>query len=220
MVEMRGATIGEPRLWTAHFRETYPMRGYLFPTVIALAFTAGIAIAQAEDAKPADNKAAASDQKTTDKNVSSDTLIKDLSPPPGTPPLRFRGLHVLNSQPAGTGTSQMPAVGLDIKFKLGSAELTDDAKDQVKQLADAIKSEQLSKYHFLVEGHTDSTGRPDANMTLSKRRAEAVKNYLVSTYSVPRSRLESIGRGQSMPINASNPADPANRRVQVVNLGQ
>ena len=195
------------------------MRGYLFPTVIALAFTAGIAIAQAEDAKPAD-KSAASDQKPADKNVSSDQLIKELSPPPGTPPLRFRGLHVLNSQPGGTGSTQMPAVGLDIKFKLGSAELTDEAKDQVRQLADAMKSEQLSKYHFLVEGHTDSTGRPDANLALSKRRAEAVRSYLVSAYNVPRARLEAIGRGQTMPINTSNPADPANRRVQVVNLGQ
>ena len=196
------------------------MRGYLFPTVIALAFTAGIAIAQAEDAKPAD-KSAASDQKTADKNVSSDQLIKELSPPPGTPPLRFRGLHVLNSQPAGgAGSTQMPAVGLDIKFKLGSAELTDEAKEQVSQLAEAMKSEQLSKYHFLVEGHTDSTGRPDSNLALSKRRAEAVRSYLVSAYNVPRSRLEAIGRGQARPINASNPADPANRRVQVVNLGQ
>jgi OmpA-OmpF porin, OOP family len=195
------------------------MRGYIFPTVIALAFTAGIAIAQAEDAKPVD-KSAASDQKPGDKNVSSDQLIKELSPPPGTPPLRFRGLHVLNSQPGGAGSTQMPAVGLDIKFKLGSAELTDEAKDQVRQLAEAMNSEQLSKYHFLVEGHTDSTGRPDANLALSKRRAEAVRSYLVSAYNVPRARLEAIGRGQTMPINTSNPADPANRRVQVVNLGQ
>jgi OmpA-OmpF porin, OOP family len=195
------------------------MRGYIFPTVIALAFTAGIAIAQAEDAKPVD-KSAASNQKPGDKNVSSDQLIKELSPPPGTPPLRFRGLHVLNSQPGGAGSTQMPAVGLDIKFKLGSAELTDEAKDQVRQLAEAMNSEQLSKYHFLVEGHTDSTGRPDANLALSKRRAEAVRSYLVSAYNVPRARLEAIGRGQTMPINTSNPADPANRRVQVVNLGQ
>jgi outer membrane protein OmpA-like peptidoglycan-associated protein len=195
------------------------MRGYLFPTVIAFAFTAGMTIAQAEDAKPADN-APASDQKPADKNVSSDQLIKELTPPPDAPPLRFRGLHVLNSQPAGAGSTEMPAVGLDIKFKLGSAELTDDAKDQVRQLAEAMNSDQLSKYHFLVEGHTDSTGQPDRNLALSKRRAEAVRSYLVSAYNVPRGRLEAVGRGQTKPINASNPADPANRRVQVVNLGQ
>jgi outer membrane protein OmpA-like peptidoglycan-associated protein len=114
----------------------------------------------------------------------------------------------------------MPAVGLDIKFKLGSAELTDDAKEQVRQLADAMKSEQLSKFHFLVEGHTDSIGRADYNLNLSKRRAQAVKDYLATAYNVPRNRLEAIGRGQTMPISASDPSNPANRRVQVVNIGQ
>lgn len=199
------------------------MRGYIFPALLALAFTAGVTMAQAEDAKPADKKAAQADQKTTDKadkNVSSDQLIKDLTPPAGAPPLRFRGVHVLNSQPAASGTSQMPAVGLDIKFKLNSAVLTDEAKEQIRQLADAMKSEQLAKYHFIVEGHTDSTGRAETNLALSKRRAQAVKDYLVTAYDVPRSHLDAIGRGQTQPINASDPTNPANRRVRVVNAGQ
>ena len=197
------------------------MRGYIFPALVAFALTAGVTTAQAEDAKPADNKTAQADQKAADKNVSSDQLIKELTPPPGSPPLRFRGLHLLTSQPAAaSGTSQMPAVGLDIKFKLGSAELTDEAKEQVRQLADAMKSEQLSKYHFVVEGHTDSTGRPEANLALSKRRAQAVKDYLVTAYNGPRSHLDAVGLGQTQPINVSDPANPANRRVRVVNAGQ
>lgn len=199
------------------------MKGFVLPAVVALAFAASTAIAWAEDAKPADTKPAEKQATTqtaqpADAKTSSDQIIQQLTPPAGTPPLRFRGLHLLTSQPAAT--AQMPAIGLDIKFKLNSAELTEDAKAQVKQLAEAMQSEQLSKYHFLVEGHTDSTGRADHNMALSKRRAEAVKDYLVTAYGVPRNRLEAIGRGQTMPINASDPANPANRRVQVVNLGQ
>ena len=199
------------------------MKGFVLPAVVALAFAASTAIAWAEDAKPADAKpaekqAATQTAQPADTKTSSDQIIQQLTPPAGTPPLRFRGLHLLTSQPAAT--AQMPAIGLDIKFKLNSAELTEDAKAQVKQLAEAMQSEQLSKYHFLVEGHTDSTGRADHNMALSKRRAEAVKDYLVTAYGVPRNRLEAIGRGQTMPINASDPANPANRRVQVVNLGQ
>jgi OmpA-OmpF porin, OOP family len=199
------------------------MRGYIFPVLVALALTAGVTMAQAQDAKPADDKAAASNQNATDKDknvVQSDQLVKELAPAPGTPPLRFRGLHLLSPQAPSSGTSQMPAVGLDIKFKLGSAELTDDAKEQVRQLADAMKSDQLSKYHFLVEGHTDSIGKPEANLALSKRRAQAVKDYLVTAYDVPRARLEALGRGQTEPIDASDPANPANRRVRVVNLGE
>ena len=191
------------------------MKGFVLPAVVALAFAASTAITWAEDAKPAQKQAAA---QPADAKTSSDQIIQQLTPPAGTPPLRFRGLHLLTSQPAAT--AQMPAIGLDIRFKVNSAELTEDAKAQVKQLAEAMQSEQLSKYHFLVEGHTDSTGRPDSNMNLSKRRAEAVKDYLVNAYGVPRNRLEAIGRGQTMPISASDPANPANRRVQVVNIGQ
>jgi OmpA-OmpF porin, OOP family len=200
------------------------MKGFVLPAVVALAFSTSTAITRAEDAKPAPAPKQATAQadtkagQPTDAKTSSDQIIQQLTPPAGTPPLRFRGLHLLTSQPAAT--KQMPAVGLDIKFKLNSAELTEDAKAQVKQLAEAIQSEQLSKYHFLVEGHTDSIGRPEYNMTLSKRRAESVKNYLVTAFGVPRSRLEAIGRGQTMPINAADPANPANRRVQVVNIGQ
>jgi OOP family OmpA-OmpF porin len=193
------------------------MKGFVLPAVVALAFAASTAITWAEDAKPAEKQAAAQPQ-PADTKASSDQIIQQLTPPAGTPPLRFRGLHLLTSQPAAT--AQMPAVGLDIKFKTNSTELTEEAKAQVKQLAEAMQSEQLSKYHFLVEGHTDSVGRPDYNMNLSKRRAEAVKDYLVTAYGVPRNRLEAIGRGQTMPINASDPGNPANRRVQVVNIGQ
>lgn len=191
------------------------MKGFMLPAVMALAFAASTAVTWAEDAKPAQKQAAT---QPTDNKTSSDQIIQQLTPPAGTPPLRFRGLHLLTSQPAAT--AQMPAVGLDIKFKTNSADLTEDAKVQVKQLAEAMQSEQLSKYHFLVEGHTDNVGRPDYNMNLSKRRAQAVKDYLVTAYGVPRNRLEAIGRGQTMPINASDPANPANRRVQVVNIGQ
>jgi outer membrane protein OmpA-like peptidoglycan-associated protein len=191
------------------------MKGFVLPAVVALAFAASTAITWAEDAKPAQKQAAA---QPADSKTSSDQIIQQLTPPAGTPPLRFRGLHLLTSQPAAT--AQMPAIGLDIRFKTNSAELTEEAKAQVKQLAEAMQSEQLSKYHFLVEGHTDSTGRADYNMALSKRRAQAVKDYLVTAYGVPRNRLEAIGRGQTMPINASDPANPANRRVQVVNIGQ
>ena len=191
------------------------MKGFVLPAVVALAFAASTATTWAEDAKPAEKQAAA---QPADAKTSSDQIIQKLTPTAGTPPLRFRGLHLLTSQPAAT--AQMPAVGLDIKFKTNSADLTEDAKAQVKQLAEAMQSEQLSKYHFLVEGHTDSVGRPDYNLNLSKRRAQAVRDYLVTAYGVPRSRLEAIGRGQTMPISATDPANPANRRVQVVNIGQ
>ncbi len=114
----------------------------------------------------------------------------------------------------------MPAVGLDIKFKLNSAQLTPDAKETIKQLAAAMRSSTLEKYHFLVEGHTDSTGSAEHNLTLSKSRAEAVRSQLLKVYGVAPTRLEAVGRGQTQPLDPADSKNPANRRVQVVNIGQ
>src|SRR5260370_20435151 len=147
------------------------MKGFVLPAVVALAFAASAAMTGGEDARPAEKQTAA---QPADSKASSDQIIQQLTPPAGTPPLRFRGLHLLTSQPAAT--AQMPAVGLDIKFKTNSAELTEDAKVQVKQLAEAMQSEQLSKFHFLVEGQPASVGRPDYNRNLSKRRGQPVQD--------------------------------------------
>lgn len=132
-------------------------------------------------------------------------------------PTKFRGIHLYTSQPGET--QKLPGVALDIKFKLNSAELTEGAKAQLDELATAVKSDDLKDRHFVLEGHTDSTGRPDYNRALSKRRAEAVKDYLVAASAVPAWRLDAVGMGQAQPIDPADPANPANRRVRVVNAG-
>ncbi len=127
-------------------------------SVIALTFLATAAVA--------------AEVKSVGANPSSDQLIQALSPEPGTPPLKFRGIRLLTAKAAAEPEARAPAVALDIKFALNSAELTPEAKETVKQLGAAMKSDQLASYHFLLEGHTDSTGSHDRNMELSKRRAE------------------------------------------------
>ncbi|MCA9607360.1 MAG: OmpA family protein, partial [Myxococcales bacterium] len=68
-----------------------------------------------------------------------------------------------------------------------------------------------------VEGHTDSRGRYERNMTLSQQRAESVVTFLVTRGGVDRSRLEAQGFGPNRPVveNASTPDQHAqNRRVE------
>ena len=153
----------------------------------------------------------------------ADDLIKALAPDAsGSPgPLNVRGIRVLNATPgaAAAAAPHPAAVALDVKFALGSADLTDAARQTIGQLAKAIKSDQLTPYRFQLSGHTDSTGKPDANMALSRRRAEAVKTYLVDNLGVAPDRLEAVGRGQEEPIDASHPENGVNRRVQVAILG-
>jgi outer membrane protein OmpA-like peptidoglycan-associated protein len=177
--------------------------------------------------------ASAADVKQMGSQPKYDDLIKSLTPDSSqVGPGNSRGLRVLSGKTtvatssAGASASapaqdaRAPAVALDIRFAKGSDELTDAAHDTIDRIGAALKSGQLSTYRFRVEGHTDSTGNPDANLVLSQRRAEAVKSYLVSNEGIPADRLETVGKGSTEPLDTEHPANGINRRVQIVNLGQ
>ncbi len=71
-----------------------------------------------------------------------------------------------------------------------------------------------------IEGHTDSDGSTESNQALSEKRAAAARTYLIDTYKVEASRLESKGLGESAPIDTNDtPEGKANnRRVELVKL--
>ena len=71
-----------------------------------------------------------------------------------------------------------------------------------------------------IEGHTDSDGADDYNMELSNKRAQAVRAYLMETYSIGGDRLEAKGWGETNPIdtNATPEGKANNRRVELVKL--
>ena len=71
-----------------------------------------------------------------------------------------------------------------------------------------------------IEGHTDSDGSDDHNLELSQKRANSVRDYLISTYSISPDRLEAKGWGESKPIDTNDtPEGKANnRRVELVKL--
>jgi outer membrane protein OmpA-like peptidoglycan-associated protein len=72
-----------------------------------------------------------------------------------------------------------------------------------------------------VEGHTDNVGAEGANLTLSQRRAEAVRDYLV-TKGISSARLEAVGYGPTKPIasNKTPSGKTKNRRTELRILGQ
>jgi len=71
-----------------------------------------------------------------------------------------------------------------------------------------------------IEGHTDSDGADEYNMTLSQKRAASVRDYLIANYKIASERLESKGWGESKPIDKNDtPEGKANnRRVELVKL--
>ncbi len=101
-----------------------------------------------------------------------------------------------------------------ILFDFDKATLKDESKRNLEKLAVI-----LTKYpdtNILLEGHTDAKGSEEYNLELSRRRAQAVANYL-SSLGVNPMRFTIMGYGESQPV-ASNETEEGrrlNRRVEV-----
>lgn len=101
-------------------------------------------------------------------------------------------------------------------FRFGSAELTPQADEKVRNLADVIENETHNR-QITVEGYTDSIGSEAFNQRLSERRAEAVANAL-QVAGISRSHLSTQGFGERYPIapNTTATGRAKNRRVEVI----
>jgi outer membrane protein OmpA-like peptidoglycan-associated protein len=101
----------------------------------------------------------------------------------------------------------------NVQFVTGSATLTSGAKAELNKLV-KILNQDYPQIKIAIEGHTDNTGSAEKNMALSQKRAESVKNYLVSK-KVAADRMTTVGLGPDQPIaDNSTPAGRAkNRRV-------
>lgn len=103
----------------------------------------------------------------------------------------------------------------DIMFDFDSAALKPGSEHALNEVAAFLVLQETTQ--LKVEGHTDSRGTHDYNITLSEDRAEAVRNALVSRDVAP-SRISIAGYGEDYPV-ASNDTDAGrqlNRRVEIV----
>lgn len=104
-----------------------------------------------------------------------------------------------------------------ILFASGSDKLKDESFSFIDKLAQTL-NDDISLSVSII-GHTDSDGAEAANLTLSKKRAESVKRYLVGN-GVQEDRLQTDGKGESDPVASNNTAEgkAQNRRVEFKKL--
>lgn len=103
-----------------------------------------------------------------------------------------------------------------VYFNTGESTIKPESADALKNIAEYLNAHTEKK--FLIVGHTDNVGDFDANLTLSKNRADAVMNELVIKYSIKKEQLQAYGNGSTAPV-ASNSTDNGkkrNRRVEIV----
>ncbi len=101
-------------------------------------------------------------------------------------------------------------------FDTNKAKIKKRSYDVLTQVAAVLKAYKNIK-KVRVEGHTDSRGSDKSNLSLSKRRAKAVQDFLVSK-GISSDRLDSEGFGETKPIasNKSKSGRASNRRVEFV----
>ena len=103
-----------------------------------------------------------------------------------------------------------------VYFDTNRTEVKPESEPAIKEIAALIQQNPSLKLYIV--GHTDNVGSLEANMDLSKRRAESVISYLAANYQVNASRLKGLGAGPLAPV-ASNKTDEGkakNRRVELV----
>lgn len=121
---------------------------------------------------------------------------------------------VFTSRPSSPGGTQVGRE-LPIRFLLGSFELSDQSKENIRTLVAALTSPQNRDKAIRIEGHTDRSGSAALNDELSLKRAQAVADYM-STLGVQPDRVEVKGYGYRRLLPGIAPTDPRNRRVEVV----
>jgi outer membrane protein OmpA-like peptidoglycan-associated protein len=102
-----------------------------------------------------------------------------------------------------------------ILFDTGNTALKPGAKSTLTRIAKQLQSDPSLK--IAVEGHTDNVGGAAMNQTLSEKRADAVRDFLVSA-GIPADHVTASGKGEEAPIvtNKTAAGRQQNRRVELV----
>jgi outer membrane protein OmpA-like peptidoglycan-associated protein len=104
----------------------------------------------------------------------------------------------------------------NILFETGKAALTPASTRDLQLVAEVLTQDQTLRLE--IQGHTDNVGQPAANRTLSQQRADAVREFLITTGRIAAARLTAVGYGDTRPVgpNTTDEGRALNRRVEIV----
>ncbi len=132
--------------------------------------------------------------------------------------------HDITEGPPSSGLQKRAAADLrqnnkfntlskQVIFDHASADLTASSKEALDQMAEEMKTDSRSFQKIRIAGFTDISGSASRNLSLSQRRADNVRKYLISK-GVPENKLEAIGMGSaSYEENSTISNTTSDRRV-------
>jgi outer membrane protein OmpA-like peptidoglycan-associated protein len=108
------------------------------------------------------------------------------------------------------------SVDMELIFPFGSAEISAQVKAQLSSVGQylQVQGSKLGPGAFRIEGHTDAVGSVEFNQVLSDKRAQAVRDFLITEYKVDSRILSAEGVGSAKLKDGRNPASEVNRRVE------
>jgi OOP family OmpA-OmpF porin len=126
----------------------------------------------------------------------------------------------LNRPPLVPELLKLPQATFDVLFDPDSSIVRPGSYRTLGRIADTLTDPALLPYRFLIVGHTESGGRRDHNLIVSQRRADAIRDVLVTTFKISPKRLQTLGLGEEQLRDATRPPSATNRRIQVVSIGK
>jgi len=148
---------------------------------------------------------------------SVEELIKNLLPEKQ---MQTRGL--IRGVDGMQASGETPQLTLHLQFEMGSVKLKKEDLPPLRNLGQALQNAELRAYVYKIEGHTCDLGSHAQNNDLSRRRAQAVRDFLVNNFGLSRDQFEIAGYGKTQPLvpNTDEAAREQNRRVVIKNMMQ
>jgi OmpA-OmpF porin, OOP family len=115
---------------------------------------------------------------------------------------------------------KLPRFDFSVAFDPDTSVIRPQSYQVIGRIADALSDPKLLPYTFMVINHTAATGARAANLTLSQRRADAIRAVLAGSFKISPKRIHALGLGEEQLQDASRPTSDANVRTQIVTTGK
>jgi OmpA-OmpF porin, OOP family len=114
----------------------------------------------------------------------------------------------------------LQAFNADIQFDVDTPIVRPESYQTIGRIADAMVHSSLLPYSFLIVGHIEANGKREPNVTLSQRRADAIRDILVNTFKISAKRLQSIGLGEEQLLDPARPTAQVNQQIQIFTIAK
>ncbi len=148
-------------------------------------------------------------------------MQRPAAPPPAVvPPVAAAKPGAVPAQAAAPVAPPELKAAFRVEFDFNATAIRPESRVILDRVAAVMTAPAAGSTRFRVVGHTDAVGGDAANLALSERRALAVVAYLTGHHHIAANRLEASGRGMRELLLPDQPTASANRRVEIVNLGE